>query len=221
MKSIEPAVARDVLLLSLAAGSADAAGWVALGHVFTSNMTGNVVLLGIALGQGHLADAARSLYVLTIYMLGAALGARISRDIADEDWPRLAARLVGVEKIVLLAFAIGWTALPRANLPADGVLLALLALAMSLQSVAWSRLRAPGVGTTAVTSTITALVTGLATLPGGFEASGPRLRFQSGVLGLYLLGAAASGLLILQLPWLAGWIPIAAALFVARGKPGD
>jgi uncharacterized membrane protein YoaK (UPF0700 family) len=216
MKAVDPVAIRDILLLSLAAGSADAAGFIGLGHVFTSNMTGNVVLLGIAIGQGHIAYAAHSLYVLIIFMLAAALGGRIARGLADEDWPHIAARLIALEKIVLLLFAVGWTLASRDDDPWQCVLVAFLAVAMALQSVAWTRLRAPGVGTTAITSTITALSMGLIslTVPGANETSSSRLGFQGGVIVLYCLGAASSGLLIVHLPWLAGWVPIASAALV-------
>jgi uncharacterized membrane protein YoaK (UPF0700 family) len=220
MKGVPPEAIRDVLLLSIAAGSADAIAFLALGHVFTCNMTGNVVLLGIDLGQGRVADAAWSFYVLVIFMLGVALGARLGRDIADEDWPRLAARLIGLEKILLLLFALGWTFAPREGEPWEGLLVALLAIAMALQSVAWTRLRAPGVGTTAITGTIVAFATGIIdlALPGKGETSGSRIGFHAGVVALYCLGGAATGLLILRLPWLAGWVPIAAATFVRPRK---
>ncbi len=223
MKSVRPDAVRDVLLLSLAAGSADAAGFIGLDGVFTSNMTGNVVLLGIAIGQGHIAYAARSLYVLVIFMLGVALGATTGRCVDDEDWPRIAAKLVGLEKVVLLLFALGWTFAPRGNAAWDCVLVAPLAVAMALQSVAWTRLRAPGVGTTAITSTIAAFVTGLISLavPEVGETSSSRIRFQAGVVGLYCLGAAASGLLVTHLQVLAGWTPIAAAVMVRSSRPRE
>lgn len=219
MKAVDPVAVRDVLLLSLAAGSADAAGFIGLGHVFTSNMTGNTVLLGIAIGQGHIADTARSFYVIVVFMFGVALGARAGRSVADQDWPGLAARLIGLEKIILLLFAIGWTFTLRGNETWDDALLTLLAIAMALQSVALTRLRVPGIGTTAITSTITALAMGVVSLalPGTGEATGARVSFHAGVVALYCLGAATSGLLIAHLPWLAGWVPIAAALFVNSG----
>jgi uncharacterized membrane protein YoaK (UPF0700 family) len=220
MKAVLPDAIRDVLLLSIAAGSADALAFLALGHVFTCNMTGNVVLLGIDLGQGHGAEAAWSFYVLVIFMLGVALGARLCRHIADEDWPRLAARLIALEKVLLLVFALGWTFAPRAAEPWQGVLVALLAVAMALQSVAWTRLRAPGVGTTAITGTIVAFATELIelALPGSGETRGARASFQAGVVALYCLGGAVSGLLLFHLPWLAGWVPVAVALLVTYGR---
>jgi uncharacterized membrane protein YoaK (UPF0700 family) len=220
MKALTPHAVRDVLLLSIAAGSADAAGYIELGRAFTSNMTGNVVLLGIAIGQGHLGDAARSLFVLAVFMLGVALGVRLGHGVDEKNWPRLAARLIGLEKIALLLFAAGWTVLPRSSEPVAYVLLALLAVAMGLQSAALNRLNAPGVGTTAITSTIAALVTGLVSLavPGAERASASRIGFQAGVIVLYCLGAATSGILIIFAPGLAGWLPFTAAVLISPGS---
>lgn len=47
---------RDLLLLGLtwSAGFLDAISFLGLGNVFTANMTGNTILLGIALGRGDL-----------------------------------------------------------------------------------------------------------------------------------------------------------------------
>jgi uncharacterized membrane protein YoaK (UPF0700 family) len=217
VKSIEPSAVRDVLLLSIVAGSADAAGFLGLGHVFTSNMTGNVVLLGVALGQGHLDDVLRSIFVLIVFALGVAFGVWHGRAVSDGDWPRLAARLLGLEKILLLLFAIGWLV----PLMHDGYfsygLLATLAFAMGLQSAALSRLGAPGVGTTAITGTITALITGLVVRVAdpAQGSSHQRLVFQAAVLALYCAGAAVSGLLLVLHPSLAGLVPITAAVLVS------
>jgi uncharacterized membrane protein YoaK (UPF0700 family) len=217
VKSIEPSAVRDVLLLSIVAGSSDAVGFLGLGHVFTSNMTGNLVLLGIALGQGHLDDSLRSIFVLTVFMLGVALGVWQCRAVNDGDWPRLATRLISLEKILLLLFAIGWLV----PLMHDGSfsygLLATLALAMGLQSAALSRLGAPGVGTTAITGTITALVTGLVVRVAdpAQGSSRQRLAFQGAVLMLYCCGAAVSGLLLTFHPAQAGLVPFIAAVFVS------
>jgi uncharacterized membrane protein YoaK (UPF0700 family) len=48
-----PLVTRSglMVLLTIASGFSDALGYVALGHVFTANMTGNTILLGLAMGQ--------------------------------------------------------------------------------------------------------------------------------------------------------------------------
>jgi uncharacterized membrane protein YoaK (UPF0700 family) len=227
MKSVGQEAVRDLLLLSLTAGSADAAGFLGLDHVFTSNMTGNLVLMGIELGQGQLLPATRVLYVLAIFFSGACLGAWLGRKYLQPDWPTLAFRLIGMEKIVLLLFGIGWFCLmDRNNIWTSHLLLALLALAMGLQSAAMGRLSAPGVATTAVTGTVTALATGAMSLlfiPESQveqkEASRSRVKFQLGVVLLYGGGAALSGWLIVHFPRLAGCLPMLAVAFVAPIRP--
>src|SRR5262249_46555433 len=57
---------RDLMLLALtwAAGYIDAIGYLALGGVFTANMTGNTVLLGLHVSQEQGAAALRALTAL-------------------------------------------------------------------------------------------------------------------------------------------------------------
>jgi uncharacterized membrane protein YoaK (UPF0700 family) len=216
MKSVRPEAVRDILLLSLAAGSADAAGFFGLGRVFTSNMTGNVVLLGVAIGQGHVEDTLRSVFVLIVFMLGVASGVWLGRVVREGDWRGLAARLIRLQQILLLLFAVGWLFPALRGEPASYLLLAALACAMGLQTAALSRLGAPGVGTTAITGTITALISGVVVRVAdpAQGTSHHRLAFQAGVLGLYCAGAALCGLLLLVLPAAAGWLPIGAAAWV-------
>ena len=59
---------RDFLLVALtfAAGSVDAVALLRL-DVFTAVMTGNIVLLGLAVGQGAFANALRSVIALVAY----------------------------------------------------------------------------------------------------------------------------------------------------------
>ncbi len=67
---------RDLLVLGLtwSAGFVDAISFLGLGSVFTANMTGNTMLLGIALGRGDLPGALRSLIALAGFCLGATAG---------------------------------------------------------------------------------------------------------------------------------------------------
>src|ERR687894_366974 len=67
-----PARIRDAMLvlLSLAAGCVDAVGYLGLGQIFVANMTGNTVLLGLALGQAQGQAALRALVVLAAFAVG-------------------------------------------------------------------------------------------------------------------------------------------------------
>jgi uncharacterized membrane protein YoaK (UPF0700 family) len=66
-------------LMAIAAGGSDALAYLTLGHVFTSAMTGNTVLLCIAIGQEQLAEALQSFTAFLAFVAGAALVARCLR----------------------------------------------------------------------------------------------------------------------------------------------
>lgn len=70
---------RDAMLasLSLAAGCVDAVCYLGLGQVFVANMTGNTVLLGLAIGQADGRNVLQSGTALVGFVLGVAAGAAI------------------------------------------------------------------------------------------------------------------------------------------------
>jgi uncharacterized membrane protein YoaK (UPF0700 family) len=215
----------DLLLLSFAAGSADAAGFISFDRVFTCNMTGNVVLFGISIGQGNWGQALRFLYVLLMFVLGTALGMRMSRHLDEKSWPVIAARVIGIETGLLVAFAISWALIPataRENF--SYALLALLTPAMGLQTAALYRFKAPGVQTTALTSTITTFVkNALGDPPAGASPEDKRgPAFTALVIVLYTLGALTASVFIYHLPRVVGCIPAAFVLcvFLRNAKPG-
>src|SRR5205807_8821734 len=75
--TVDGARRRDLLLVALtfAAGAVDAVVFLRL-DVFTAVMTGNIVLLGLAIGQGAFRNALRSLRALAAYPGGVLAGAR-------------------------------------------------------------------------------------------------------------------------------------------------
>ncbi|OYW11995.1 MAG: DUF1275 family protein, partial [Acidiphilium sp. 37-67-22] len=68
--------AADLTLAALAfvSGSADIFAFLKFHDVFTSAMTGNTALLGLALGQGHILAAQRSLAALFGFCCGSIAG---------------------------------------------------------------------------------------------------------------------------------------------------
>jgi uncharacterized membrane protein YoaK (UPF0700 family) len=206
----------DLLLLSFAAGSADAAGFISFGRVFTCNMTGNVVLFGLSLGQNHGTESLRFLYVLLMFALGTGIGLRLSRNIDDRAWSPIVARVVGTEAGLLALFALGWVLLWP--FPPHGWsygLLALLTLAMGLQTSALYRFRAPGMQTTALTSTIASFVkTALNDSTGDSTEARKQTFFNASVIGFYAAGAVTTGFFIFHLPRVVGLIPLVFVLAV-------
>ena len=85
-----------MLALAFAAGYIDAVSYLGLSRVFTANMTGNTVLLGIALAQLDGDAAARSGLALAGFLAGAAAGAWIvERDHSQGLWPRAVTLALG------------------------------------------------------------------------------------------------------------------------------
>src|SRR5438445_10989013 len=80
------------ILLGMTAttGIVDAVSLLALGHVFTANMTGNVVFLGFALAGAPEFSISRSSVALIFFLLGAAGGGRWSTRMSSRPLPRWA-----------------------------------------------------------------------------------------------------------------------------------
>ena len=101
MRSVE----RDFRLLILAASAGSADGWsyFGFGHAFVANMTGNTVLLGLAVFQDH-GDVLHLVISLGCYALGAMLGSLLTGSVRpDTVWPRAISRTLLLEALLLLA----------------------------------------------------------------------------------------------------------------------
>jgi uncharacterized membrane protein YoaK (UPF0700 family) len=154
-KVIAPAV--RLILLAVAAGCVDAVSYLGLGGVLTAAMTGNTVLLGLAVGSGELRAAARSCIALAGFMLGAMLAADITgRGARRLPWSRTVTAAFVLELIVLVMLAIAWHLLgPEASSSYRYFLIGAAGIAMGIQSVAVHRLGVEGISTTYITGTLT------------------------------------------------------------------
>ena len=208
---------RDLLLVALtfAAGAVDAVVFLRL-DVFTAVMTGNIVLLGLAIGQGAFRNALRSLIALLAYSVGVVAGARIVDTIAIEShWSPKVTRALVTEWVLQVGFFVGWL-LSGAN--PDGVgaatLIAVSGVSMGIQAAA-VRALAPGMSTTYVTGTLTGLLSELSALG---TVSGDRRRRASIVVAL-AFGGILSAFALSTVPVVAPAIPlvvIGGVLAVAR-----
>jgi uncharacterized membrane protein YoaK (UPF0700 family) len=206
--------ARNCAAMALAAtsGATDAIGWLSLGHVFTSAMTGNLVLLGISLGHPNGERAGRVLASLACFMVGAALGARVARTRKADDpvWPPAITRALAIEALIFVMYAACWWSVgARPDIVAKVVLLGLGAVALGIQSSAMQRF-AVGLNTTFLSGSLTTLVGQLAT-GHRFRETRHHLLF---LLGL-VCGGAVAALLIIHSPAFAPLVqlvPLAAAL---------
>lgn len=150
-----------VVLLAAASGAVDAIAFTSLGHVFAGVMTGNLALLGIALGGARPTEVRGPLLALGGFVAGTAITARLARDTArGAAWPpRVLACLAG--EIVLLAVdAALWAASGAAP---TGVLrealLVVAALAMGGQSGAMLTAGPAGRPSTYLTGSLATFIT--------------------------------------------------------------
>lgn len=204
------------MALAATSGSADAIGYLALGHVFTSAMTGNLTLLGIALAHRDGLRIGRVFASLVCYMAGAAFGARIARtpEAGDPIWPPAVTRALAIEAILFVLYAVGWwIGGPQPDLDAKAILLGVGAAALGIQSSAMQRF-ASGVGlnTTFLSGSLVRLV--------GQLAIGRRYRDIHHHL-LVLIGLVCGGLLgallVLHAPAFAPLVPLAGLAFALTG----
>jgi len=222
-----------LLALTGAAGSLDAIGFLALGHVFTANMTGNTVLLGLHVAQEQGAAAVRSLIALLGFGVGLVIGALIVERSADAaPWPEAVTQALALEVLILAVFTIGSyvTAVIREVWEAQS-LIALSAIAMGVQSAAARRLDVPGIATTYLTGTFTSAVTGLVaksrrsprtTATQDAVTSHPwrrQVALQLLALVVYGLGALIAGLLQGGWPGLVAILPFAVVAVVVLTAP--
>src|SRR2546426_2743307 len=102
----ESRLAGALLVLTAATGLIDAVSYLALGHVFTANMTGNVVFLAFAVAGAPGLSIARSLVSLAAFLAGAVAGGRLAARLGSGPQHRWVATAVAVEAALLLAAAL-------------------------------------------------------------------------------------------------------------------
>lgn len=190
-----------VVILTLTAGAVDAATFLRLGNVFSSVVTGNFVLLGIAAGRQAGSLALSGGLALAGYAAGVLLGGVIAGAAAKDQpvWPTRVSYALGAELALLTGLTVGW--LLTGGRPGGGarlILLLVAAVAMGTQTAAVRRLGQ--MSSTYLTSTLAGLVTALAVRrrPEDWQRS-------TGVLLAIVVGALLGALTAVRYP---AWLPV-------------
>lgn len=217
---------RDLLLYALAAtsGSVDAISFLALGKVFSSFMSGNIIFLGLRAVSIDAPGVVSILVAMASWAAGVYVSMRIiNQPVGRSVWPRRVTAALGVSLIAQAVFVMVW-ALSKGQPSTDAahVLLGSWAFAMGIQSDAVRTLHIEGVFTTAVTGTVLLFVREFMNRPAHLAET----RRHAGVLISLLIGAAAGGHLLSHahmaapaLPFLITTAVVATAALVFR-KPG-
>ncbi len=197
-----------IALLAFGAGASDALSFAGLGGVFTSVMTGNLIVLGIAVGRLELVAAILPTVAIVAYVGGVLATAgwlRHTKADSDDPWPSLVTTTLVAGSVAQAAVLALWLVAGTHPEPVvRAIMVGLLAGAMGVQGTAVNTLALSGAATTYLTGTLTVLATEVAT--GGAPAT---MRRRLMVLAAALAGAASCAVLLL---W---WRPAAPAVALA------
>jgi uncharacterized membrane protein YoaK (UPF0700 family) len=199
--SVHAAVASDratmiaLIALTFSTGLIDAVSFISLGHVFTANMTGNIVFLGFAVGGATGLSAARSGASLLAFMAGAILGGMIN--VRHSDWTqvRLLKCAIEIEALLLLmatSFAASAGVKTEISQGLTYGLIVLLALAMGVRNAVVRKLAVPDLTTTVLTLTVTGIASD-SSLAGG---ANPRWRTRVAAVITMFAGAATGAMFL-------------------------
>ncbi len=147
------------LSLTSIGGFVDAVGYIALFQIFTANMSGNSVHIGMYLGQHDWPNLLRPLSAVVSYFVGVVL-TRITIQIAGRNGiRRIASFTLATEALLLLFFARATPAMHLGQIvgqhsPAYFALVALLAFSMGVQTATLTQVGTLTIYTTFVTGAL-------------------------------------------------------------------
>lgn len=169
----------------------DATSYLGLGHVFTANMTGNVVLLGFGLAHAGGLPVVAPLISLGAFLLGAGAGGRLAVGVSARHARVLLLALAVEVALLLAASVVALAAHVGIGSAAAYTIIALVALAMGVRNAIVRKLAVADLTTTVLTMTLTGLVADSAGGDGGWRKPTRRV----GAVAAMLAGALIGGLL--------------------------
>src|SRR5260221_6011603 len=140
-------------------GLIDAISYLALGHVFTANMTGNVVFLAFAVAGAPGLSITRSLTALIAFLIGALIGGRVATFLSGVFTPSWITTALSLESALLLAATLAAIKFRDSSGSSFQVysIIVLTACAMGILNPTVRKMRIPDFTTTVPTLTITVL----------------------------------------------------------------
>jgi uncharacterized membrane protein YoaK (UPF0700 family) len=176
-------------------GLVDAVSFLSLGHVFTANMTGNIVLLAFASTGVPQVSLARSITALLGFLAGAAVGGRIMAGANAVVQLRAAGSVFALEIVFLVGAtlaALGYSVVSSPHFLRLYAMIAFTAIAMGLRNAAVRKLAIPDLTATVLTLTIT----GLAADSSLARGTNPRLQRRIAAVMAMFAGAALGSIIL-------------------------
>ncbi|KAB7850288.1 YoaK family protein [Streptomyces mobaraensis] len=215
-----------LLALTVVGGALDAVSYLGLGHVFTANMTGNVVILGFSAAGAAGFSAPASSLALGGFLFGALLGGRFGTAMAGRSRRLWLGGALTAEALLTggaAALAAGVPGGLPGGLPQDEArrfaVITVLAVAMGVRVATVRALAVPDMMTTILTRVLTGIAAD-SRLAGGSDT---RLGRRLGSVLAMALGALAGGWLLIHhgpvwpLALAAGAVALLAAGCLAAG----
>ncbi|MER7282645.1 YoaK family protein [Dactylosporangium sp. NPDC000244] len=199
-----------MLALTFSTGVVDAVGYLGLDRVFTGNMTGNVVILGMALAGAEELSVVGPLLALGGFIIGAALAGWTLRG-RSAGWSWRTTGLLTLTAGLLLACGAVLLGVTDPAKSMQVTVATVLGAAMGVQAATARHIAVKDVTTVVVTSTITAWAAGLTLPPAAHADQGLGTRRVTAVV--LILGGAAVGAALLH--WHASAGLLVAGLIVA------
>jgi len=205
---------RNILLastLSALAGYVDGIGFLHLGGLFVSFMSGNSTRMGVFLAQAHWLEAARAFGLIALFVVGAAGGSLIVLGGGRERQPRLLFAEAGLLAAAALAHVLGWP---------DAAIMGIV-LAMGLENAVFQIDGGAGLGLTYVTGALVKVGQLLAvSLTGGPRWDWvPNLLLWAALVAGSVAGAAAYVWINLSAIWFAAAAALVLGMTVAVATP--
>ncbi|WP_164479111.1 YoaK family protein [Nakamurella antarctica] len=207
-----------LVLLAITSGAVDAIAFLGLGGIFTANMTGNLVLLGLVGRPDYQRSAIHAAAACAAFALGLYLSFRNGRPQPGKPEPGPYPLLV---LVALMQSAIWVTWMLESATPNEmtqTIILITSAISMGVQTAASRRIAGhSGITTTFVTGTLTSLIEDAAN--SRHHATVARIF----VIGALSMGALLCSLLLAYAPMFAPALPVlgvvaAIAVSLQRGS---
>jgi uncharacterized membrane protein YoaK (UPF0700 family) len=169
-----PSLLWGLTAVTVVSGLNDAVSYLGLGHVFTANMTGNIVVLGFAAAAAPGFSVRATLTSIGVFLVGAVVAGSMARRITSRR--TLLIRALWIEAV----FTAG-AAVVAGSGPSIGsgwqryTMIALLAFAMGIRNSMVRRLSVTDVTTTVLTGTLTGLAADSKLAGGSNERAGRRV----------------------------------------------
>jgi uncharacterized membrane protein YoaK (UPF0700 family) len=207
---------RNLLLacaLSALAGYVDGIGYLHLGGLFVSFMSGNSTRMGVSLADGNWSAAAEALSLIALFVLGAACGSLIVLGRGQQSQ----SRLLLIEALLLAAAALLYA------IGLERLAIAFIVLAMGLENAVFQIEGGSGLGLTYVTGALVKIGQLIAAaLTGGARfAWVPNLLLWAALVAGSVLGALVYHSINLAAIWFAAaFALVLSGLVAATAKRG-